>query len=79
MKMTKMKRRKKSQRGRDCCLLLKTRWIIQGKNAASQLYDTSDPFIDDPELVVGERQYIAQTKQQSFYVFSGEVALGLQE
>ena len=42
---------------------------------ATEFYDTSDPFIDDSELAVDERQYIAQTKQQGFYVSSGEVAL----
>ena len=35
----------------------------------------NDPFIDDSDLAVDERQYIAQTKQQGFYVSSGEVAL----
>ncbi|KAF8962208.1 hypothetical protein BDZ97DRAFT_1825967 [Flammula alnicola] len=38
------------------------------KNTASEYYDTSDPFIDDSELAVDERQYFAQTKQQGFYV-----------
>ncbi|KAF8900482.1 hypothetical protein CPB84DRAFT_1680451 [Gymnopilus junonius] len=42
---------------------------------ASEYYDTSDPFIDDSELALDERQYFAQTKQQGFYVSSGEVAL----
>ena len=42
---------------------------------ASEYYDTADPFIDDSELAVDERQYFAQTKQQGFYVSSGEVAL----
>ena len=35
----------------------------------------SDPFIDDSELALDERTYFAQTKQQGFYVSSGEVAL----
>jgi HPC2 and ubinuclein domain len=35
----------------------------------------TDPFIDDSELAIDERTFIAQTKQQGFYVFSGEVAL----
>jgi hypothetical protein len=33
------------------------------------------PFIDDSELAVDELQYFPQTKQQGFYVSSGEVAL----
>ena len=48
---------------------------IQKKNVASEYYDTTDPFIDDSELAVDERQFFAQTKQQGFYVSSGEVAL----
>ena len=35
----------------------------------------TDPFIDGSELAIDERTFIAQTKQQGFYVFSGEVAL----
>ncbi|KIP05958.1 hypothetical protein PHLGIDRAFT_91452 [Phlebiopsis gigantea 11061_1 CR5-6] len=45
------------------------------KNAAQEYYDTSDPFIDDSELAVDERTFFAQTKQQGFYVSSGQVAL----
>ncbi|KAF8154221.1 hypothetical protein B0H34DRAFT_720972 [Crassisporium funariophilum] len=45
------------------------------KNVTSEYYDTSDPFIDDSELALDERQFFAQTKQQGFYVSSGEVAL----
>ncbi|KAJ2923110.1 hypothetical protein H1R20_g13982, partial [Candolleomyces eurysporus] len=45
------------------------------KSAAQEYYDTSDPFIDDSELAVDQRTYFAQTKQQGFYVSSGEVAL----
>ncbi|KAI0296976.1 hypothetical protein B0F90DRAFT_1743105 [Multifurca ochricompacta] len=45
------------------------------KNLASEYYDLTDPFIDDSELAIDERTFIAQTKQQGFYVFSGEVAL----
>ncbi|KAA1475945.1 hypothetical protein DENSPDRAFT_842826 [Dentipellis sp. KUC8613] len=45
------------------------------KNLASEYYDLNDPFIDDSELAVDERTYFAQTKQQGFYVSSGEVAL----
>ena len=41
----------------------------------SEYYDTTDPFIDDSELAVDQRQFFAQTKQQGFYVSSGEVAL----
>lgn len=41
----------------------------------SEYYDLTDPFIDDSELAIDERTFIAQTKQQGFYVFSGEVAL----
>lgn len=35
----------------------------------------TDPFIDDSELAVDERTFFAQTKQQGFYVSSGQVAL----
>ena len=45
------------------------------KNLASEYYDLNDPFIDDSELAIDERTYFAQTKQQGFYVSSGEVAL----
>ena len=45
------------------------------KHAVSEYYDTSDPFIDDSELAIDEHQFFAQTKQQGFYVSSGEVAL----
>ncbi|KAG5638695.1 hypothetical protein H0H81_010920 [Sphagnurus paluster] len=45
------------------------------KNPTFEHYDTSDPFIDDSELAIDERTYFAQTKQQGFYVSSGEVAL----
>ena len=45
------------------------------KNAVSEDYDTLDPFINDSELANDERQFFAQTKQQEFYVSSGEVAL----
>ncbi|KAJ3844381.1 hypothetical protein F5878DRAFT_525878 [Lentinula raphanica] len=45
------------------------------KNAATEYYDVSDPFIDDSELAVDDRKFFAQTKQQGFYVSSGEVAL----
>ncbi|KAF5347314.1 hypothetical protein D9756_009930 [Leucocoprinus leucothites] len=45
------------------------------KNPTSDYYDVNDPFIDDSELALDERTYFAQTKQQGFYVSSGEVAL----
>ncbi|KAF7763750.1 hypothetical protein Agabi119p4_8287 [Agaricus bisporus var. burnettii] len=45
------------------------------KNPATENYDVQDPFIDDSELALDERTYFAQTKQQGFYVSSGEVAL----
>ncbi|KAI0062963.1 hypothetical protein BV25DRAFT_1825014 [Artomyces pyxidatus] len=45
------------------------------KNLGTEYYDLNDPFIDDSELAVDERTYFAQTKQQGFYVSSGEVAL----
>ncbi|KAF8637549.1 hypothetical protein AX17_002756 [Amanita inopinata Kibby_2008] len=45
------------------------------KSAASEYYDVNDPFIDDSELAIDERTWFAQTKQQGFYVSSGEVAL----
>lgn len=47
----------------------------QRRNAGMEYYDTSDPFIDDSELPMDERTFFAQTKQQGFYVSSGEVAL----
>ncbi|KIL59783.1 hypothetical protein M378DRAFT_14543 [Amanita muscaria Koide BX008] len=45
------------------------------KNTGSEYYDITDPFIDDSELAIDERTWFAQTKQQGFYVSSGEVAL----
>ncbi|EIM80227.1 uncharacterized protein STEHIDRAFT_172868 [Stereum hirsutum FP-91666 SS1] len=45
------------------------------KNLGQEYYDLNDPFIDDSELAVDERTFFAQTKQQGFYVSSGEVAL----
>ncbi|KAF8633056.1 hypothetical protein AX15_001533 [Amanita polypyramis BW_CC] len=45
------------------------------KHTASEYYDITDPFIDDSELAIDERTWFAQTKQQGFYVSSGEVAL----
>lgn len=45
------------------------------KNAASEYYDTNDPFIDDSELAQDQRTHFAQTKQKGFYVSSGQVAL----
>lgn len=45
------------------------------KNLASEYYDINDPFIDDSDLAIDERTWFAQTKQQGFYVSSGEVAL----
>ncbi|KAI5121466.1 hypothetical protein M0805_003923 [Coniferiporia weirii] len=45
------------------------------KSLAAEYYDLEDPFIDDSELAIDERTYFAQTKQQGFYVSSGEVAL----
>lgn len=42
---------------------------------AQEYYDVTDPFIDDSELAVDERTFFAQTKQQGFYVSSGQVAL----
>ena len=42
----------------------------QKKNIVFEYYDTSDPFIDDSELAIDERQFFAQTKQQGFYVSS---------
>ncbi|KAG9079730.1 hypothetical protein FS749_008290, partial [Ceratobasidium sp. UAMH 11750] len=38
-------------------------------------YDLSDAFIDDSDLQRDSRTHFAQTKQQGFYVSSGEVAL----
>ncbi|KAG1777957.1 hypothetical protein EV702DRAFT_1196760 [Suillus placidus] len=45
------------------------------KHATSEYYDVNDPFIDDSELNIDNRTHFAQTKQQGFYVSSGEVAL----
>ncbi|KAL0956297.1 hypothetical protein HGRIS_002454 [Hohenbuehelia grisea] len=45
------------------------------KNTAAEYYDVNDPFIDDSELAIDQRTFFAQTKQQGFYVSSGEVAL----
>ncbi|KZT19861.1 hypothetical protein NEOLEDRAFT_1141487 [Neolentinus lepideus HHB14362 ss-1] len=45
------------------------------KNLASEYYDLTDPFIDDSDLALDQRTHFAQTKQQGFYVSSGEVAL----
>lgn len=42
---------------------------------AQEYYDLHDPFIDDSELAIDERTYMAQTKQQGFYVSQGEVQL----
>ena len=41
----------------------------------TDLFETSDPFIDDSEIAIDEHQFFVQTKQQEFYVSSGEVAL----
>ena len=46
---------------------------MQRKN--EEYYDTNDPFIDDSELALDQRQYFAQTKQKGFYVSSGEIPL----
>ncbi|GLB44449.1 putative HPC2 and ubinuclein domain containing protein [Lyophyllum shimeji] len=53
----------------------KTKIKKKRKNPAYEHYDVTDPFIDDSELAIDERTYFAQTKQQGFYVSSGEVAL----
>ncbi|TCD65164.1 hypothetical protein EIP91_003020 [Steccherinum ochraceum] len=45
------------------------------RNHASEYYDLTDPFIDDSELTKDERTFFAETKQQGFYVSSGQVAL----
>ena len=34
------------------------------KNLGSEYYDLTDPFIDDSELAIDERTFIAQMKQQ---------------
>ena len=41
----------------------------------SEYHDLTDPFIDDLELAIDERTFIAQPKQHGFHVFSGKVAL----
>ncbi|KAG8989182.1 hypothetical protein FRB94_010924 [Tulasnella sp. JGI-2019a] len=38
-------------------------------------YDLDDPFIDDSDLFIDAPTHFAQTKQQGFYVSSGDVAL----
>ncbi|KAG8929906.1 hypothetical protein FRC02_004883 [Tulasnella sp. 418] len=38
-------------------------------------YDFDDPFIDDSDLNIDAPTHFAQTKQQGFYVSSGDVAL----
>ncbi|KIJ61712.1 hypothetical protein HYDPIDRAFT_176873 [Hydnomerulius pinastri MD-312] len=48
---------------------------LQKKHMASEYYDVTDPFIDDSEINIDNRTHFAQTKQQGFYVSSGEVAL----
>ncbi|KAF9228200.1 hypothetical protein BS17DRAFT_773236 [Gyrodon lividus] len=45
------------------------------KHMTSEYYDVTDPFIDDSEINIDNRTHFAQTKQQGFYVSSGEVAL----
>ncbi|KAF8591663.1 hypothetical protein K439DRAFT_779371 [Ramaria rubella] len=45
------------------------------KRSRAAEYDLNDPFIDDSELAIDDRTHFAQTKQQGFYVSSGEVAL----
>ncbi|KAH7882101.1 hypothetical protein F5I97DRAFT_1939569 [Phlebopus sp. FC_14] len=45
------------------------------KHTAAEYYDVTDPFIDDSEINIDNRTHFAQTKQQGFYVSSGEVAL----
>lgn len=42
-------------------------------------YDLDDPFIDDIDLAIDERRYIAQTTLQGFYVSAGDVSLVEQE
>lgn len=42
-------------------------------------YDLDDPFIDDVDLAIDERKYMAQTTLQGFYVSMGDVALVEQE
>lgn len=50
-------------------------FIITQKKHGGTDYDLNDPFIDDSDLAVDERRFFGQTKQQGFYVSSGEVAL----
>jgi hypothetical protein len=76
--MTKNPRQKRKRFNRtlgSISSLRTDRFVLQRKNVTSEYYDTSDPFIDDSELALDERQFFAQTKQQGFYVSSGEVAL----
>lgn len=69
----KAKAKRKKVRTLPC--IARRMLTLQKKNAGAEYYDTSDPFIDDSELALDERQFFAQTKQQGFYVSSGEVAL----
>ena len=61
-------RSKKNKVGYNLLFSKVTDFSQKQKNAVSEYYDTSDPFIDDSELAIDERQFFAQTKQQGFYV-----------
>ena len=44
-------------------------------NPGSECNDLTDPSIDESEHVIHKHNFIVQTKQQGFYVFTGEVVL----
>ena len=44
-------------------------------NPGSECYDLMNPSIDESEHAIHKLTFIVQTKQQGFYVFSGEVVL----
>ncbi|KAG8908995.1 hypothetical protein FRB99_000098 [Tulasnella sp. 403] len=49
--------------------------IVKRRRRVNTDYDLDDPFIDDSDLRIDAPTHFAQTKQQGFYVSSGDVAL----
>ncbi|KAG9045055.1 hypothetical protein FS837_007131 [Tulasnella sp. UAMH 9824] len=49
--------------------------VAKRRRRRAREYDLNDPFIDDSDLRVDAPTHFAQTKQQGFYVSSGDVAL----
>jgi hypothetical protein len=68
---TPLPTRRKRRDGND----EENRTAREKKKKKREYYDTSDPFINNSELAIDERTWFSQTKQQAFYVSSGEVAL----